>query len=187
MLRAAMSGTSPRTSSRARPARTTWLRSRHSSCTRSVCPTGAVGEPETTLGGRRCGKPALRSGWVSGPVVGPPRPDRPATAEEVALGQEPWPHAPVPSLAGDVWHWQLEAMHVVSRVRADLRARVAHPSVSSTSTDRSEEHTSELQSRQYLVCRLLLEKTQEKGTKDIKKKCPSYLTPPGETLGTRCR
>ncbi len=51
------------------------------------------------------------------------------------MGQEPWPHAPVPSLAGDVWHWQLEAMHVVSRVRADLRARIAHPSVCSTSTD----------------------------------------------------
>src|SRR3712207_8528843 len=29
--------------------------------------------------------------------------------------------------------------------------------VSSSSTQRSEEHTSELQSRQYLVCRLLLE------------------------------
>src|SRR3712207_8191063 len=29
-----------------------------------------------------------------------------------------------------------------------------------TSTTRSEEHTSELQSRQYLVCRLLLEKKQ---------------------------
>src|SRR3712207_7273048 len=28
---------------------------------------------------------------------------------------------------------------------------------------RSEEHTSELQSRQYLVCRLLLEKTQRPG------------------------
>src|SRR3712207_8082736 len=28
--------------------------------------------------------------------------------------------------------------------------------------DRSEEHTSELQSRQYLVCRLLLEKKQNK-------------------------
>src|SRR3712207_8626371 len=27
--------------------------------------------------------------------------------------------------------------------------------------DRSEEHTSELQSRQYLVCRLLLEKTKD--------------------------
>src|SRR3712207_8239738 len=29
---------------------------------------------------------------------------------------------------------------------------------------RSEEHTSELQSRQYLVCRLLLEKKKETGT-----------------------
>src|SRR3712207_7249358 len=34
--------------------------------------------------------------------------------------------------------------------------RVTQPSQSSS--DRSEEHTSELQSRQYLVCRLLLEK-----------------------------
>src|SRR5438445_8983022 len=33
---------------------------------------------------------------------------------------------------------------------------------------RSEEHTSELQSRQYLVCRLLLEKKKKK--KNIKKK-----------------
>src|SRR3712207_9051535 len=31
-------------------------------------------------------------------------------------------------------------------------------------TMRSEEHTSELQSRQYLVCRLLLEKTTTNGT-----------------------
>src|SRR5438445_7034479 len=31
--------------------------------------------------------------------------------------------------------------------------------------DRSEEHTSELQSRQYLVCRLLLEKKKTKHTK----------------------
>src|SRR5947209_15619854 len=31
--------------------------------------------------------------------------------------------------------------------------------------DRSEEHTSELQSRQYLVCRLLLEKKKQKSTK----------------------
>src|SRR5947209_16437916 len=30
---------------------------------------------------------------------------------------------------------------------------------------RSEEHTSELQSRQYLVCRLLLEKKKEKATR----------------------
>src|SRR3712207_7502296 len=32
--------------------------------------------------------------------------------------------------------------------------------------DRSEEHTSELQSRQYLVCRLLLEKKKEKISPD---------------------
>jgi anti-sigma regulatory factor (Ser/Thr protein kinase) len=52
-----------------------------------------------------------------------------------AVHQDAWPCAPVPSLAGDVWHWQLESMPVVSRVRADLRARIAHPSVSSGSTD----------------------------------------------------
>src|SRR3712207_8565185 len=34
--------------------------------------------------------------------------------------------------------------------------------VGSTWADRSEEHTSELQSRQYLVCRLLLEKKKKK-------------------------
>src|SRR3712207_8468179 len=33
-----------------------------------------------------------------------------------------------------------------------------------TSTPRSEEHTSELQSRQYLVCRLLLEKKKNEST-----------------------
>src|SRR5947209_17160305 len=32
--------------------------------------------------------------------------------------------------------------------------------------DRSEEHTSELQSRQYLVCRLLLEKKKKKNKKN---------------------
>src|SRR5215203_6439971 len=35
---------------------------------------------------------------------------------------------------------------------------------------RSEEHTSELQSRQYLVCRLLLEKKKKKKIKIINKK-----------------
>src|SRR3712207_9193732 len=34
----------------------------------------------------------------------------------------------------------------------------AFPGVEGATTGRSEEHTSELQSRQYLVCRLLLEK-----------------------------
>src|SRR3712207_8940872 len=35
--------------------------------------------------------------------------------------------------------------------------------------DRSEEHTSELQSRQYLVCRLLLEKKKKKKIESIMK------------------
>src|SRR3712207_7539013 len=35
----------------------------------------------------------------------------------------------------------------------------------SSSSPRSEEHTSELQSRQYLVCRLLLEKKQHTATR----------------------
>src|SRR5215217_9029848 len=42
------------------------------------------------------------------------------------------------------------------------RRRAAHP--------RSEEHTSELQSRQYLVCRLLLEKKKKKKKKHNHKK-----------------
>src|SRR5947209_13758825 len=37
----------------------------------------------------------------------------------------------------------------------------------SVRSPRSEEHTSELQSRQYLVCRLLLEKKKKKKTTDI--------------------
>jgi anti-sigma regulatory factor (Ser/Thr protein kinase) len=58
-------------------------------------------------------------------------------ADEERNGVDPavWPLEPVPSVAGDVWHWQLESMPVVSRVRADLRARIAHPSVSSGSTE----------------------------------------------------
>src|SRR3712207_8732309 len=41
-----------------------------------------------------------------------------------------------------------------------LMSQVSHESGPRNYTDlRSEEHTSELQSRQYLVCRLLLEKT----------------------------
>src|SRR3712207_7494763 len=39
-----------------------------------------------------------------------------------------------------------------------LQSRQANGAVMVALLDRSEEHTSELQSRQYLVCRLLLEK-----------------------------
>src|SRR3712207_7393299 len=57
-----------------------------------------------------------------------------------------------------------------ARPRAPTRARARGagraPAASTThrlgSAPRSEEHTSELQSRQYLVCRLLLEKKKKK-------------------------
>src|SRR3712207_8410395 len=41
--------------------------------------------------------------------------------------------------------------------------------VGETLRERSEEHTSELQSRQYLVCRLLLEKKKKMTIKDTSK------------------
>src|SRR3712207_8727136 len=45
------------------------------------------------------------------------------------------------------------------KIRLSFRQRPPMPKVlSRTTCSRSEEHTSELQSRQYLVCRLLLEK-----------------------------
>src|SRR5206468_13018289 len=43
-------------------------------------------------------------------------------------------------------------------IAADVLPRVFDPAFSTTSSGRSEEHTSELQSRSDLVCRLLLEK-----------------------------
>src|SRR3712207_8998766 len=46
--------------------------------------------------------------------------------------------------------WQVLA--AIAKVESDFGRTMA------TSSARSEEHTSELQSRQYLVCRLLLEK-----------------------------
>src|SRR5258707_1821746 len=48
------------------------------------------------------------------------------------------------------------------RARAD--GGPACPGVQVAGIGRSEEHTSELQSRQYLVCRLLLEKKKRKRT-----------------------
>src|SRR5437660_4115831 len=48
------------------------------------------------------------------------------------------------------------------------RARTAPAAQEGVSPPRSEEHTSELQSRGHLVCRLLLEKKKKKNTKVTK-------------------
>src|SRR5205823_14725801 len=49
-----------------------------------------------------------------------------------------------------------------SRCRREARSRPTGSPSQTTATSRSEEHTSELQSLAYLVCRLLLEKKKNK-------------------------
>src|SRR3712207_8613027 len=50
------------------------------------------------------------------------------------------------------------------RGRRAPRTAPRHPRSGTPARSRSEEHTSELQSRQYLVCRLLLEKKKNTNT-----------------------
>src|SRR3712207_7314302 len=50
----------------------------------------------------------------------------------------------------------------IGNVETTTGGRQVFGAVAKADTDRSEEHTSELQSRQYLVCRLLLEKKKKK-------------------------
>src|SRR3712207_6924003 len=52
-------------------------------------------------------------------------------------------------------------------VECGLKACIARQTRQHDFPPRSEEHTSELQSRQYLVCRLLLEKKKKKSINDI--------------------
>src|SRR3712207_7009278 len=52
-------------------------------------------------------------------------------------------------------------------VLAHRVVRAPTPILTSFGYRRSEEHTSELQSRQYLVCRLLLEKKKKRTTRNI--------------------
>src|SRR5947209_17250768 len=70
-----------------------------------------------------------------------------------------WPDlAPLSSLA-------IPTLVVVGeRDKGDFRAIAQH-----LAEERSEEHTSELQSRQYLVCRLLLEKKKKNKKKNRQK------------------
>src|SRR5438874_7401497 len=71
------------------------------------------------------------------------------------------------------------AARCVARARAHcavLRSPYRPPAPPSLSKFRSEEHTSELQSRRDLVCRLLLEKKKKKKKKEneINKKLKKY-------------
>src|SRR3712207_8639470 len=54
-----------------------------------------------------------------------------------------------------------EALKRASSTKGDVLAKELEKINNFVGTGRSEEHTSELQSRQYLVCRLLLEKKKK--------------------------
>src|SRR5437762_7574163 len=58
-------------------------------------------------------------------------------------------------------------VRIGSWVRTDLRPALDWPLLVDSIDDRSEEHTSELQSPMYLVCRLLLEKKKNKKKRHI--------------------
>src|SRR3712207_7455861 len=72
--------------------------------------------------------------------------------------------------ADGLHHRLLSAHGLDHRVRAQAVGEfldLGHALVAASRDDvRSEEHTSELQSRQYLVCRLLLEKKKNETTSD---------------------
>src|SRR5947209_3933015 len=72
-------------------------------------------------------------------------------------------------VAGDtVWLVANGASRLAEILRgANLRVERSAPFATSHTVSRSEEHTSELQSRQYLVCRLLLEKKKNKQSKNV--------------------
>src|SRR5687767_15391881 len=63
--------------------------------------------------------------------------------------------------------WRAMSPTVVTPKRSDSATPAATeaPAVAASPPDRSEEHTSELQSLAYLVCRLLLEKKKKKEEK----------------------
>src|SRR3712207_7963385 len=71
------------------------------------------------------------------------------------------PPAAIPSIAGSL----MGSIFNPNIVEQEYSGNIAALEIEVASIIRSEEHTSELQSRQYLVCRLLLEK------KKNKKKC----------------
>src|SRR3712207_6891942 len=64
-------------------------------------------------------------------------------------------------------HLAVENKFRASRYGMEASFYDAHDKTTVPAKDRSEEHTSELQSRQYLVCRLLLAKINTRGVDDL--------------------
>src|SRR5947209_14093434 len=70
---------------------------------------------------------------------------------------------------------------ICPRRGASLRAALSPHPAAEKDAGRSEEHTSELQSRQYLVCRLLLEK------KKTKNESKTSMSAPARQISTMTR
>src|SRR3712207_6906384 len=85
----------------------------------------------------------FRSRWVHHQYSGSVSPFQANTGTPAGCSGVPSPT----TIAAAAWSWVEKMLQLTQRTSAPRAVRV-----------RSEEHTSELQSRQYLVCRLLLEK-----------------------------
>src|SRR5258708_31743548 len=68
------------------------------------------------------------------------------------------------------------ALVTKAKLVKDLGNRAAHEARTIPAADRSEEHTSELQSPDHLVCRLLLEKKKKKNNLSIALACTHIIT-----------
>ena len=86
--------------------------------------------------------------------------------------QDPEPQTPDPLPTGN---WREIGPAVFGGRVVDVALYPGDRSSMLVASGRSEEHTSELQSRRKLVCRLLLEKKKIKTKKDRKSTCPSWL------------
>src|SRR5690606_41163160 len=104
------------------------------------------------------------------PLSLPPRPPPPPPPfPYTTLFRSPTAAAPSPCCAASVHHSAPRSSPTSSRRRCSVawaHSRAHWPASPSSSPcrccSRSEEHTSELQSRENLVCRLLLEKKKDK-------------------------
>src|SRR5258707_8684443 len=86
--------------------------------------------------------------------------------------------------------WSTAAESTASCINCDWATSVISFSEETILNSRSEEHTSELQSRQYLVCRLLLEKKKKKDNQPPRRAAfpprdQSTSSLPGTTLARR--
>src|SRR5947209_11965780 len=111
------------------------------------------------LGGRTLSE--LRHKHVTAPL--------PTLAEVAAGVPEAFSRGVAHAMAKDRSDRPQTAGEFIDELRAalGLAPRTRGHALHATDAGRSEEHTSELQSRQYLVCRLLLEKKKKK-TKQIR-------------------